>query len=39
VIEVDLVLISVDKYTEQNLARRYGTSLCARRMHSDGNKT
>jgi len=37
-IKVDIVLVTIDKYTEQNLARRYGTSLSARRMHSDSNK-
>jgi len=38
VIKVDSVWVTTDKYTEQNLALRYGTALSARRMHSDGNK-
>jgi hypothetical protein len=36
--KVDLVLVTVDKYTEQDLAVRYGISLSARRVHSDRNK-
>jgi len=38
VVKVDLVLVTIDIYTEQNLALHYGTSFSAKRMHSDGKK-